>query len=80
MLTAVGVFAALFVLDFVWAKYTQAMTSKRALGASCYASAIILLSGFAAVSYTANPMMLIPAMAGAFAGTFTAVRFTKEGV
>lgn len=80
MLTAVGVFAALFVLDFVWAKYTLAMTQKRAVVASGLASAIILLSGAAQIGYTSAPWLLLPAAAGAFAGTFAAVRFTKERV
>lgn len=76
--SAALVFVALFSLDFVWAKYTYAMTSKRPWTAGGYASVIILLSGIAAISYTTNPVMLLPAMLGAFAGTFTAVRFTKE--
>lgn len=74
MLRAVAVFAALFLLDFVWAKYTYAMTSKRPVRAATLASGIILLSGGAAVGYTQNPWLLIPAMAGAWAGTWLAVK------
>lgn len=70
------VFAALFALDFVWAKYTTAITAKRPMLASSFASVIILLSGGAAIGYTTEPLMLIPAMAGAFAGTWVAVRYT----
>lgn len=73
--TAASVFAALFALDFFWAKYTTAITAKRAHLASAYATVLILLSGIAAIVYTAEPVMLIPAMLGAFAGTFVAVRW-----
>lgn len=73
-MTYLAVFVALFCLDFVWAKYTYATTSRQALRASAYASAIIFLSGGAAIGYTSDHWLLLPAMAGAFAGTFVAVR------
>lgn len=75
---SLGVFIALFMLDFVWAKYTYAMTQKAAAWAGGYACVIILLGGYAAIGYTQNPWLLVPAMAGAFAGTWLAVRFQKE--
>jgi hypothetical protein len=74
MIQAVGVFAALFALDFVWAKYTFAMTEKRPILSGAYASGLIVLSGAAAVGYTQNPWLLIPAALGAFCGTWVAVR------
>lgn len=74
--TWVAVFLALFALDFVWAKYTFALSSRRHWQAASYASVIIFLSGGAAVGYVSNPWLLAPAMAGAFAGTFVAVRVT----
>lgn len=70
----VAVFLAMFGLDFIWAKYTFAMAERRHWSAASYASAIIFLSGGAAVGYTSNPWLLLPAMGGAFAGTLMAVR------
>lgn len=72
------VFLALFALDFVWAKYTYAMTNRWPWISSGYASAIILLNGVATISFVKDPILVIPAMLGAFAGTFLAVKFTKE--
>lgn len=77
MIATVTVFLSVFLLDFVWAKYTYAMTEKRALGAGTYSAAIIVLSGTAAVGYVHNPWMLIPAALGAFVGTFVAVKVKK---
>lgn len=74
MTSAALVFLAMFCLDFVWAKYTFAMTSRQPWRAASYASVIIFLSGGAAVGYVNDPVLLIPAMVGAFAGTFFAVR------
>lgn len=73
--TALVVFAALFALDFVWARYTNAITAQRELAASLYAAALIILSGIAAVVYTTEPLMLVPAALGAFAGTYVAVKW-----
>lgn len=71
---ALLVFIALFVLDFVWARYTIAIQRKAALAASHYAAMIIALAGFAQISYTGNPWLLIPATLGAAAGTWSAMK------
>lgn len=68
-------FFALFLLDYVWAKYTYAMTEKRATGASIYASLIVLLNGAAAIVYVTNPWMLPPAVLGAFVGAYAVVKW-----
>lgn len=62
-------FAAVFALDVVWARYTLAMTNDRPLRAGTYAAFVIALSGLAAINYVNDPWMLLPAAAGAFAGT-----------
>jgi hypothetical protein len=78
MTQALLVFLALFALDFVWAKYTIAMTERAAIKASGFAGVVILLSGAAQIGYTANPWLLIPAFVGAFAGTWCALRFGER--
>jgi hypothetical protein len=70
------VFFAMFALDFVWARYTYAMTAKRAGAASGYAGAIVLLSGTAAIGYTSDPWLLVPAVCGAVMGTWLAVKIS----
>lgn len=72
---ALGIFAALFALDFVWALYTKAITAGHTLRASFTAAGIITLSGTAAIGYTSDPWMLLPAMAGAFCGTYAAIKW-----
>lgn len=74
MLKFVGVFLALFALDFVWAKYTHALAAHQAIPASAYASGIILLNGVAVIGYTSDPWLLLPAILGAFAGTYAAIK------
>lgn len=76
-LQAAAVFVAIFVLDFVWARYTYAMTQERPWAAGFYGAAIFLLSGFSVVQYTTNHWLLIPAAIGGFAGTFAAVKWKR---
>lgn len=71
----IAVFVALAALDFFWARYTQAITNKRAVFAGAYAIVILALGGFSVISYTTDHTLLIPACLGAFVGTFAAVRF-----
>lgn len=70
-----AVFVALFVMDFAYAKYTAAVTKNHQIGAGFYATAIIVLSGFGAIQYTQDPLLLIPAALGAFTGTVAAMRW-----
>lgn len=73
----VAVFAVMFMLDFVWAEYTRAITASAALRASWWAMAIIVLGGAGQIGYTNNPWLLLPAAAGAFGGTFVALTIHK---
>ena len=68
------VFVAVFALDLVWAKYTLAVGANSAWQAGFYSMAIYVLGGSVVLGYTTNPVLLIPGVAGAFAGTFYAVR------
>lgn len=68
------VFAATFALDFVWAYYTKALNECAEWRAAWWAAGIMILGGIAQVGYVNDPVLLIPAALGAFAGTFVAVR------
>ena len=77
MCEALLVFAAMFALDLVWVFYTRAAVVKQALLASCWASAIMLLNGMVVLGFVSNKWMLVPAILGAFAGTFAAIKIAK---
>lgn len=72
------VFGAMFALDFVWAHYTRAVQSHRALAAAWWAVAILIFNGIAQIAYIHDPWMLLPAALGAFGGTYLAMRTHKE--
>lgn len=66
------VYVAVAMLDFVWAFYTKAIQQHHALAAAWWAAGIILLSGSAQIGYTHDPRLLLPAVLGAFTGTYAA--------
>ena len=68
------VFFAMTALDFCWARYTVATSRLNALRSGIWASLLILLSGFVTTSYVADHTMLLPACAGAFIGTYIALK------
>lgn len=71
---ALVTFTALFVLDVVWARYTGAITDRRRALASSYAAAIIALSAIGTINYIDDRRMIVPAMLGAFCGTFVGIK------
>lgn len=77
-MTAALVFAAMFALDFVWTFYTKAIQRHVAMPAALWAVAILGLNGFAQIGYINNPWLLIPAAAGAFGGTYSAMKLTRK--
>lgn len=71
---ALVTFAAVFALDLFYAKYTRAVADGVRVWAAVHASAVIAFSGYAAINYVTEPLMLLPAVVGAAAGTLFGMR------
>lgn len=70
--------AAVAVLDFIWARYTLAISNRAAFAAGGYAAVIYVLGGMVALAYVHEPSMLAAAGVGAFIGTYAATRWGKN--
>lgn len=57
-------------LDVVYAKYTMAVQARKASASANWAGAIILLGGVSILSYTHDPLLILPAAIGAWIGTY----------
>lgn len=79
MRAALIVFAAMFSLDFVWAFYTKAIQKHRPLAAAWWAVAIIVFTAVAQIGYINDPILVLPAALGAFAGTYAAMKWAGSG-
>lgn len=68
------VFFDLIAVDFCWAKYTKGIADSKAGPAAFWSMLIMLLGAAAVISYTQNWVLLFPAAAGAWVGTYMAVK------
>ena len=70
ILEALGVFAVVFAADVFWAKYIELIALNSKFKASIYSMFVYLFGAFAITEYVSNKWMIIPAMLGAFTGTY----------
>jgi len=71
---ALAVFAAMGALDVAWAFYTMSTAVKKPMEASLWASLIVVFSAIVTISYVSDPWLIIPAIGGAFVGTYAAIK------
>lgn len=79
MLRWLLVFSLCFALDFVYSRWTQAITEEQPYRATGWAALCYTLTGLSTVQYVGDPWLLIPAVLGCMGGTFCAVKFKRKG-
>ena len=72
-LIALGVLASTAGTDAVYVMFTAAVGARRKVMAASWSSVWYLLSAFAVISYTGNPVYVVFAAAGSWLGAFGAV-------
>lgn len=63
-------FFAIATLDIVYTYYLRCVQKNQAMPASLWAVACYVLGSIAIINYTENHWLMLPAMAGAFFGTY----------
>jgi hypothetical protein len=76
---ALGVLASTAGTDAVYVMFTAAVTARRKIVASTWSSIWYLLSAFAVISYTGNPIYVVFAAAGSWLGAYCAVSWLDRG-
>ena len=79
-MTYIVTFFAIFFLDIVNAWYIKAISDERPFMASVWAVVVTLASSIAIISYTRDNTMVIPALAGAFVGTYVGIVIRRRKV
>lgn len=74
MIDFVSTFFAIFVLDIVYTYYLRCVANNQVIGASLWSVACYLLGSYAVIEYTTNHLMMIPAILGAFCGTYAGMK------
>ena len=69
------VFLATALMDVFWAQYIRATAGKRAFAGGVYAALLLGLSATVVMAYVNNVAMILPAMAGAFVGTYLGTQY-----
>lgn len=67
---ALNVCAAVALSDAIWARYISAISSNSKLAASGWSVLVIGLGAYVIVSYVEDRRLVLPAMVGAFIGTY----------
>jgi len=68
-------FLSMLVTDIVYTLLLKSVQNDRPIAASIWASLITFLGGVAIINYTSDNMMIIPAVLGAFVGTFIGMKY-----
>ena len=74
-LKALEAFGAILLLDFCWVKYVRNVANKTPFKAASWAALLYGLSAFLYISIVHDPSLLVPALFGAFIGTYLSVRY-----
>ena len=77
-LIAIGVLASTALTDAVYVLFNSAVSAKRRFSAANWSSLWYMLSAFAVISYTGNPIYVLFAAAGSWLGAFVAVTWVTR--
>jgi hypothetical protein len=77
-LIAVGVTASTALTDAVYVLFNSAVSERRRISAASWSSLWYLLSAFAVISYTGNPIYVLFAALGSWVGAFGAVTWLNR--
>lgn len=78
-LMALGVFASTAMTDAAYVFFNAAVASRRRYWAANWSSIWYMLSAFAVISYTENPIYVVFAALGAWIGAFASVTWLHRG-
>jgi len=73
----VVVFLGMFFTDIIYTYYLGAVQDKRAFAASNWAVVVYLTTTLLVISYTIDHWLLIPAILGAWLGTYIGIKLKK---
>lgn len=78
-LVALAVFCATIVTDAVYVFFTAAVAARHRIRAANWSSVWYLLSAFAVINYTGNPVYVVFAALGSWVGAYLSVTWLNRG-
>jgi hypothetical protein len=77
MMDYLTTFLAVFFLDLVYTHYLRSVQNNKPLTASFWSMFCYLGASVAIINFTENHLLLIPALVGAFFGTYVGMKIKK---
>ena len=74
-ITAAVIFVTYVAVDILYACYIICVERRQALAAAGISAVLYSLLAFGVITYSKNPIYLVPLASGAFLGTYLTVRF-----
>lgn len=75
--TAWLVFATYFLIDVLYSRFYIEVSHRRAFRAAVLSCLLYTLLAYGVLTYSHNPLYIVPLVAGAFMGTYVTVRFQR---
>jgi len=73
----VTTFVAIFATDFLYVYFVKSIQNDHPLLAAWWSMVVTLTASIAVINYTTDHLALIPALLGAFTGTYLGMRLRK---
>jgi len=77
-ITAAVIFVTYVAVDILYALYIICVERRHALRSAAISAVLYSLLAFGVITYSKNPIYLIPLASGAFIGTFLTVSYHRE--
>lgn len=77
-MTYIITFVAVFVTDYLYTNLVKAVQKTRPLQAGLWSTLVTLSASIAVINYTSDHWQLVPALLGAFCGTYFGTRYHKK--
>lgn len=76
--TAAVIFITYVAVDILYALYIICVERRQAWRSAAISAVLYSLLAFGVITYSKNPIYLIPLASGAFVGTFVTVRYHRD--
>ena len=73
-------FLAIFATDILYVYFVKSIQNDHPLRAAWWSMVVTFTASIAVINYTTDHLALIPALLGAFFGTYLGMRCRKKGV
>jgi uncharacterized membrane protein YfcA len=78
MISYAVTFLAVFATDLIYVYFVKSIQQDRPLSAGLWSMVVTLTASIAVINYTEDHYALIPALLGAFAGTWLGMKIKKQ--